>query len=1179
MEVSPMRIDRLDLIAFGGFTDSALDLSGERLQLVYGPNEAGKTTARVAITKLLYNFDFNEAYAFVHPLNALRLGATLRADGTIRSVLRHKRNKDPLVDATSGQPVTEAEWTALLGGLSRADFSAMLTLGWEDLEAGTRQLLASDGALGETIFAAGYGVRTLGTVLGALEKEADDLFRPTGKKDLINSALRAHSDARREAREASVRPSQYEQAAREEAGARKALEELRRRRQKRTETRNRISVLVAVLPPLQTRSQALDDLVALRSEGPVAPRSWAERVNTALGDRETLTAALIQARQRVERLTGRLDAITVDEELVGVREKIEDLVGRAHTYEVGQRDRAGLIEGRDEAEHAALTVVRELTGIDGDPRRLDQATPVLDATEQIAGARDQWMRCEQERTTVERDAATLRDEIAALDDDLAALPEPPDTTTLRSVVDSVRDRGDLDAAVSNAREILEEAARARSEAAALLGLAVSDISRVLVSPAPGDDEIEHVLGRIDELAATARNKRERAQEIEEAQKESELQLSDLAKEAELPSAEDLAERRERRANLWALVKAAWIGHEAVADARNSYENDEALALAHETATDEADNTADRLWQEAGRTARRERLLAQREQYRIAREQALEEEEAAGTAARELYFTWKAAWPALRLPELPASLTDLPISLRRFGRDLGALRDRNREFLAASRDHRNCYKTRLRDRQRLATLAHKCGADVPEGTGLAPLLSVARTLAENLETATRDRKAKVDQLVEKKRLLPTRLRTAEEAADTEEAARSEVLRLLGPYAGTVTSTRDAGTVQNRLARLRDHIDERDDKTRRIDGIDRRAAEFEKELAGLTSYAPDLATLSPAEAARELGRRLKATQAAQVERNTLKEEHDGAQAEVDDATEGLTGVNERLALLAAEQGIDKIDHLEAAAQRALDADDIQKRIREAEALLVEVGAGRSIEDLEADIAGRDIPALNSEIQAIDGDLKDIDEKEAGSQSQQIQAAAALAAMDGSGMAAAAAARAEQAFSKAREGAERYVRILLARYLANTAIRRYRDAQENPILKTASEFLAEVTEGRYVQLAAEDSGSGARLSVIAGSGQELTVPEALSNGTRDQLCFALRLAAISQAIAKCGPMPVIVDDVLVNFDDDRAKAALRCLAALARETQVILFTHHRHVLALAADALGADEYVVRELALQPA
>jgi uncharacterized protein YhaN len=57
----------------------------------------------------------------------------------------------------------------------------------------------------------------------------------------------------------------------------------------------------------------------------------------------------------------------------------------------------------------------------------------------------------------------------------------------------------------------------------------------------------------------------------------------------------------------------------------------------------------------------------------------------------------------------------------------------------------------------------------------------------------------------------------------------------------------------------------------------------------------------------------------------------------------------------------------------------------------------------------------------------------------------------------------------------------------------------------------------------------------------------------------------------MPVILDDLLVTFDDDRARATLPILRDLGTRTQVFLFTHHRHLVELAKAALpdGAVHY----------
>jgi uncharacterized protein YhaN len=76
-----------------------------------------------------------------------------------------------------------------------------------------------------------------------------------------------------------------------------------------------------------------------------------------------------------------------------------------------------------------------------------------------------------------------------------------------------------------------------------------------------------------------------------------------------------------------------------------------------------------------------------------------------------------------------------------------------------------------------------------------------------------------------------------------------------------------------------------------------------------------------------------------------------------------------------------------------------------------------------------------------------------------------------------------------------------------------------------------------------------------------DALSEGTRDQLYLALRVAALEAHAEAAEPLPFIADDLLASFDDARAAAAIALLRGLGAGTQVILFTHHAHVAGLAA------------------
>src|SRR3546814_20850343 len=80
-------------------------------------------------------------------------------------------------------------------------------------------------------------------------------------------------------------------------------------------------------------------------------------------------------------------------------------------------------------------------------------------------------------------------------------------------------------------------------------------------------------------------------------------------------------------------------------------------------------------------------------------------------------------------------------------------------------------------------------------------------------------------------------------------------------------------------------------------------------------------------------------------------------------------------------------------------------------------------------------------------------------------------------------------------------------------------------------------------------------------------MSEGTTDQLFLALRLAAVEQSIAAGVRLPFLADVLFVNFDDERSEAGFRVLAELARSTQVLFFTHHPHLAAIARSVVGED------------
>src|SRR5262245_62155097 len=150
-------------------------------------------------------------------------------------------------------------------------------------------------------------------------------------------------------------------------------------------------------------------------------------------------------------------------------------------------------------------------------------------------------------------------------------------------------------------------------------------------------------------------------------------------------------------------------------------------------------------------------------------------------------------------------------------------------------------------------------------------------------------------------------------------------------------------------------------------------------------------------------------------------------------------------------------------------------------------------------------------------------------------------------------------------RYVRVRLAASILEREIERYRRENQGPILSRAGELFPRLTLGRYsgLRVGLDDDGD-AVLECLRGDGTVVKV-EGLSEATRDGLYLALRLASLERYADANEPMPLILDDVLIQFDDERARAALEVLGDVAKTTQILFFTHHARLVELAREALG--------------
>jgi uncharacterized protein YhaN len=170
-------------------------------------------------------------------------------------------------------------------------------------------------------------------------------------------------------------------------------------------------------------------------------------------------------------------------------------------------------------------------------------------------------------------------------------------------------------------------------------------------------------------------------------------------------------------------------------------------------------------------------------------------------------------------------------------------------------------------------------------------------------------------------------------------------------------------------------------------------------------------------------------------------------------------------------------------------------------------------------------------------------------------------------------ESAAARFRAAIRPWARLKLAHALLKESLNRFREYAQAPMVAAASTYFSLMTGGRYERLEADEEGDKPVLRAVQADGTRKGI-EAMSDGTSDQLYLALRLAALDLRRASHPHMPLVLDDVLITSDDERAANVLRALARFAEGGQVMIFTHHRHLIDVARAALGDQAFAVHTL-----
>lgn len=268
-------------------------------------------------------------------------------------------------------------------------------------------------------------------------------------------------------------------------------------------------------------------------------------------------------------------------------------------------------------------------------------------------------------------------------------------------------------------------------------------------------------------------------------------------------------------------------------------------------------------------------------------------------------------------------------------------------------------------------------------------------------------------------------------------------------------------------------------------------------------------------------------------------------------------------------DELPDIEAKAARK---QTLQQRRVEIDEQLVQQNA-RPIDEVESEAEGLGLDGIARQIADVATEIEDLEAQVEAAQSARFQAKQQLDAIDGGPAAAEAHQNLSSLSARIAKEARVYARARLAGAVLNRVVQVYRERHQGPLLRRAAEVFARITLGSFSGLTVDHEDDRQVLLGVRPDGTGVPVA-GMSQGTRDQLFLSLRLAAIEQHLESRGPMPVIIDDLLVQFDDDRAVATMEVLAELSDKTQVMFFTHHRHLVELAGKAKLATAVTVHNL-----
>ncbi len=1138
-----MRLRQLNLDFFGGFTGKQFDFGGRRdvgtpdFHVIYGPNEAGKTTTMEGYLRLLYGFPHREPYDFLHQRKNLRVSGLLDIDGT-ESAFTRLPTRDPSLRDAHGQELPNSALQAHLSGLSEEDYRNLLCLDDLTIEKGGEEITRAKGDIGRLLFSAAAGISELSDVLDNVREEADGLYRKRASSTRLAALKKEHTEVEKQIREIDVSASQYR-------GLKKAaddalLEEAQvsKRRKELFAAKARLDTRVKALPVLGEIG-VLDGKLADFSTWPVRLDVDPEHLVRMLTRQTTAQSDITKLSDELEGLRSDLAAIEHHPEHLALTQELENLDALRSRYATADLD----LDRRRKALEQALAdmglAARDLGAPDGiDPKDLVLSSAALSELEQ---ARERMRDAEAAVIHEQDEVAAINEKIDAAKEQLRRLGSKESASVDFAEILERFDVDTLSARHAAASEALKTARRNRRTAMDALTIKGQGFDAMPTSPLTME-EAETLLGDLQE---TTQRHQTAAQELEIVR--AEIAERD-ARIAQIRAMDGLVDDDETR-SIRACRDDLWKAHRA------SLTNESADAV--EGAMARVDTAMDlRLSQAAdlGTLRQQERDLAAAKAKAGSVEQRVSELEQARNAILERL--------AGAATEAGLETTFAPDSFVSWLRKLELASRADAELRRLQDEHEETCKKADR---LIQVLSEHIRRDAPEFDELVAVaktnLAEQRTHQENLRSA----KARVDELTRDRTKRADKLAVFE--ADASSVRRDWAERV----AAALPEGLDAGVLEaslQPLQDLREHDKERVVLERQVSAMEDDQTRFSEKVQKLIERVGTIMTGSPLSDYDALRAMSEQAMGAEEKTRDLNEQIKVRANSLADAQKVMGDIDRDVSELARvfPDGVDtsSLGALRQAVRTATGVISDRTRRSDLERSLISLLDLEGLEDARAVLSGATQTGLQAELDEISADLEGIEGLYTGAIEARTSATQALRAIGGDAAVALLVERRTTLELEMQDVALRHLELSLGHRLAEAAIRRYRDAHRSAMMQATETAFSQLTNGAYSKLQTQIDGAAETLLALDASGMAKQAQD-MSKGTRFQLYLALRAAAYEQLADQGAALPFFCDDIFETFDEERTRSACRVMERVGRRGQAIYLTHHQHVVDIAREVCG--------------